>query len=156
MSEAMRDRAGHWLRRIGLEVTKDYPEGRHEEILTIYTDDPKYAELRVAVTLVKNFQQRLVATPGDVLLSGNPGQPLPSRIILIRDRDNQEVHIDHVMTDDPSITCRWAQGPNKMATLRILVDRTRISGDSLESAVHVEVSKPIPETLTIPVKCFTK
>jgi hypothetical protein len=147
-----RDEAGHWLQKIDLGIGEDIPDGRYEEIVAIYTDDPKYAELRVPVTLVKRAADRLTAMPREVVLTGVAGQPLPSRIVLIRDAANQAVKIDHIMTDDPAITCRWAPGPNTMATLKIQVDRTRIHGDGLESAVHVHVSEPVPETIVIPVR----
>ena len=64
--------------------------------------------------------------------------------------------VDEITTDDPAITCRWAQGPNTMATLKIQVDRRRLHSGTLESAVHVRISGPFAETLTIPVKCVVK
>ncbi len=155
-SPKYRDVQGHWATRIHLEVAADYPDGRHDEVLHIYTDDARYPDLRVPLTIIKRFRQRLAATPSQVTLEAPPGQPFPSRIVLIRDNNNQEVIIDHVMTDDPAIVCRWAKGPNAMATLKVQVDRGQLHGSSLQSAVHVQISKPIRETLTIPVICSEK
>jgi hypothetical protein len=139
--------------QIRLEVSGDYPDGRHEESIHIFSDDPAYRELKVPVIIIKRSRQRVSATPGEVALAAGPGQPIPSRIVLLRDNDNQGVVVENVTTDDPAVTCTWAQGPNAMATLRVRVDRKLLRGDSLQSAVHVYVSKPQPDVLTIPVSC---
>ena len=77
LHEPARDQAGHWQRKISLAVDPDYPEGRREETLYIYTDDPQYPEFRVSITLVKRPKQRVTATPGEATITGSPGQPLP-------------------------------------------------------------------------------
>jgi hypothetical protein len=140
-------------RKITLAVAEDYPDGRHEETVDIYTDDSRYADIRVPVTLVKHAQQRLSATPNEVELVAAAGQPFPSRIVLIRDELGQRVHIDRIVVDDPALSCQWAPGPNLMVTLRIRVDRNRISGEALRSAVHVQIDQPVALTLTIPISC---
>src|SRR5262249_1285228 len=68
LSQPTADVQGDWLRTISLEVAADYPEGRHDEILEICSDDPAYPILRVLVTLIKRSQQ-LTATPSDVSLT---------------------------------------------------------------------------------------
>jgi hypothetical protein len=156
LSEPARDSAGHWIRKVRLEVASDFPVGRHDEVLVIYTDDPKYPDLKVPVTILKQVQQRLAATPDRVTLAAARGQLLPARIVLIRDNAEQQVKIDNVMVDDPALTCKWAEGPGKLCTLRIQVDRSRLQGGRLHSAVHVEISQPLRETLTIPVTCTTE
>lgn len=153
LAEPAQDLQGHWQRQIRLEVADDYPEGRHDEVLALYTDDPDYPELKVPVTILKRLPQRFSATPAEVSLTAPAGQPIPSRIVLIRDKDNESVTVDRVVADDPAIACRWAPGPNTMATVKITVDRRRLYGSSLHSAVHVHLSKPVAETLTIPVTC---
>jgi hypothetical protein len=44
---------GGFVGKIQIRVTNAMPEGRHEETIVIYTDDPVYGELRVPVTVVK-------------------------------------------------------------------------------------------------------
>jgi hypothetical protein len=153
LGESYRDADGHWARKIWIEVAGACPEGRHEEVLGIYTDDARYRELQVPVTIVKRPRERLSATPSQVSLTAPPGQPVPSRIVLIRDRDNQPVGVDRVLADDPAVTCQWAAGPEAMATVKIQVDRRRTASDSLHTLVHVYISKPVAQTLTVPVTC---
>src|SRR5262249_55496580 len=43
--------------RVSVVVAESMPEGRHEEVLSIVTDDPAYRELRVPVTVVKRSRQ---------------------------------------------------------------------------------------------------
>src|SRR6266851_837321 len=153
VSEAARAANGQTIWKINLAVADDYPDGRHEEILDVYTDDPRYGDLRVPVTVIKRAQQRLAATPSEVVLIAPAGQPLPSRMILIRDDQGQTVHVDQVVSDDPALAGQWTQGPGAMATLRIRGDRRLMSGESFRSAVHVRIDQPVHETLTIPVTC---
>jgi hypothetical protein len=148
-----RDAAGHWTCRIAVQVADDYPEGRHEETLSIYTDDPLYRELKVPLTIVKHLRQRLSAAPAEVGLQAAPGQPLPSRIVLLRDRDNQPVVVSDVQADSPAVTCQWARGPDNMATVKIHVDGAQLPAGSLRTTVHVRVSAPVPEVIDIPVSC---
>jgi len=150
---AERNKDGHVTFKIGVHVPIDYPEGRHDEALHVYTDDPKYPDLLVPITIVKSSPKRLCATPGEVNLTVSAGQQAPARIILIRDNQQQQVKIERVTADDPAISCRWAEGPNTMCTLKIQLNRALLYSNSLSSAVHVHLLGPIHETLTIPVKC---
>jgi|GEM_PF-276966 len=145
------DKQGHAAFKIALDVPDEYPEGRHQDVLHIYTDDPKYADMCVPVTIVKVSQKRLSALPAEVNLLVPAGQPAPARIVLIRDTAGQPVKIANLSAGDPAITCRWAEGPNSMATVKIQVNRALVRGQTLSDAVQVQVISPIRETLTIPV-----
>jgi hypothetical protein len=57
-AERTRDGLGHWLYRIRLEFSGDCPEGRHDEALVVYTDDPEYGELRLPITLYRRDSRR--------------------------------------------------------------------------------------------------
>jgi hypothetical protein len=153
VTEQCRDAAGRWVCKVRLEVAGDYPEGRGQEILDIVTDDPTYRDLRVPLTVVKRGRQRLSASPSPVSLFLPPGQEIASRIVLVRDAADQAVVVDQVTADDPAIRCRWAQGPNHLATVKVQADRSRASGGTLRSAIRVHVSKPVDETLVVPVTC---
>jgi len=154
LGELHRNKTGQWTRAIQVEVKADCPEGTHEETLRICTSDPLYAELKVPFTIVKRARQQVSAAPSSVVLSESAGQPLPARIVLLSAADDRDVRIERVEADDTAIDCHWAQGPGHRATLKIRVDRTRINGDSLRSAVHVHLSGPTPQTMTIPVSCM--
>jgi hypothetical protein len=150
LAEPQRNEVGHWVRTLSLEVADDYPEGRHDEVLAILTDDPLYRELRVPITVVKRSRQRLSATPSTVTLTAPPGQAVPSRMILVRDRDDQSVAIERVVADDPALVCQWAEGASNPTSVKIGVERSRLNG-SLDSAIHMHICKPVREILTIPV-----
>jgi len=151
VTEEFRDGFGRLVRKISLVVADDFPEGRHEEVLDIFTDDANYKDLKVPVTIVKRSRQRFSATPSSVSLLAPPGQPAPARIVQIRDNENGAVMIDKVTTVDDAILCQWARGPNNLATLRISVDRSLIHGDSWRGSLQVHINQPVQETLTIPV-----
>lgn len=146
-----RNALDHLTRTIRLDVADDFPEGRHEETLNIYTDDPLYRDLKVPVTIVKRGRQRFTALPNAVTLTVPLSQPIPAKIVRIRDSADAAVEIECLTPSDPAITCTWARGPGTNATLRITVDRTRLTGDGLRGDVAVQIAKPTTGTLTIPV-----
>jgi hypothetical protein len=146
-----RDASGHLVSKVQLMIAGDIADGRHEEFVSLFTNDPDYREIKVPVTIVKRPRQRLSATPSRIELPLHPGASLPARMVLIRDRENQEVEVEAVSADSPAITCRWAKGPGTMTTLRIQVDRDQIQHSTLESTVRVQVVKPTRQTLLIPV-----
>jgi hypothetical protein len=145
------DGNGRPTRRIELTVSSEFPEGRHEETLTLYTDDPAYREIRVPVTVVKRSPQRVTATPSRVELSAR----LPARMLLIRDRENQDVELESATADNPAITCRWAKGPGVMSTLKIQYDTQISSIPKLQTTIRVQVAKPTREVIVIPVTVST-
>jgi hypothetical protein len=153
LAEQGRDAQGHHIGKIRMAVADEYPAGRHEEIVSIYTDNPAYRELRVPVTVIKHGPQRVTALPGEVTLTTAAGQPFPSRMVLLRDRDNQPVRIERILADDPALVCQWVPGPNNLASLRIRVERQQLTQNNLHSVIHVELSAPVRETLMIPVTC---
>jgi uncharacterized protein DUF1573 len=154
VGEPYRDDKGRLVCKIKVEPAADCPEGRFEDAISIYTSDPEYRDLTVPVTIVKQSRQRLSALPREVNLTAAPGQPLPARIVQLRDPQDQPILIESVTADDPAVTCRWAPGPGNAATLRIQVDRARLHGDRLQSAVHVHTRTPQGESITIPVTCI--
>jgi hypothetical protein len=138
-SGEVRKENGCWVRPLRLEAADDYPEGRHDESLQILTDDPAYPELRVPVTVVKRSKRGVTATPAEVAIEALDGRPAPSFTVRLRSADDQPVLVDRVEISEPALQCRWAAGPNAMATLKVLADRTKIKGDVLRSIVHVHV-----------------
>ncbi|MHB1425294.1 MAG: DUF1573 domain-containing protein [Gemmataceae bacterium] len=154
LGELRRDAAGPWRRTIEVEVLADCPEGTHVEMLRICTSDPLYSELKVPFTIFKRAHLQVSAAPASVVLSEPADQPLPARIVLLSAAENRAIHIERVEADHPAVDCRWAQGPGHQATLKIRVDHKQIPGDRLRAAVHVHLSQPAAETITIPVSCL--
>lgn len=149
--EQTRDDAGHVIRTIYLEIAVDCPEGKHDDVVNIYTNDASYPLLCVPVTIVKRARQRISATPREVTMTIPASQPIPSRIVLLRDKDNQPVVIDRIEADDPAVQCTWAQGPSNAATVKVRFEVPRANADGLRSALRVHVKQPVAEVLTIPV-----
>jgi hypothetical protein len=142
---------------IPLYIRPEYPEGKHDEVVSIFTDDPAYRELKVPVTILKHARLRVSVAPDQVTFEGKVGDPLPSRIVLVRDADDQPVAIEQLTADDPALICRWAAGPNSMATVKILVDAAQLKGrTSIQSAVRVQVREPAVQTLVVPVEVTLK
>jgi hypothetical protein len=154
LGELKRDDAGHWRRTIQVEVSADCPEGTHAEMLRICTSDPLYSELKVPFTIVKRAPRQVVAAPSSVVLTAAAGEPLPSRVVLLSAANDCDVVIERIESDHEAVSCRWAQGPGHQATLKIHIERSRIVGDRLRTAVHVHLSKPVTETITIPISCL--
>jgi hypothetical protein len=153
LMERARDAVGHPVFRIRLDVAADYPEGRYEEALDIYTGDPLYRHLQVPVTVVRQPHQRLAALPAEVTVRAAPGQPVPSQLVRVRDARGEPVVVEAVTADDPAVQCRWASGPDNFATVRVQIDGARLGGTGLQTAVHIRTSAPVPETITVPVGC---
>ena len=78
--------------------------------MDIFTDDPDHRDLRVPVTIVKRACQRITAMPNEVTLTAPPGQPIASRIVLIRDTKDKAVVVERVVADDAAIVCTWGTG----------------------------------------------
>jgi hypothetical protein len=145
------DATGHLVRKVQLTVGADLTGGRHEEILSLFTNDAAYPEIKIPVTVVKRSKQRLSATPSRIELTLRPGAGPPARIVLIRDQENQQVEVETATADNPAITCRWAKGPGAMTTLRVQVDPAQILDPTWQSTVRVQILKPTRQTLLIPV-----
>jgi len=147
-----RDMAGRAVRIIKLELAADFPEGKREEVLGIHTDDPAYRDLKVPINVTKRLRQRVSLAPDRITISATAGEALPSRIVLVRDADNQTVRIQEIKADDPALLCRWAAGPNTMATIKLQVDPEQLAGRNLDTKVHVRIVEPVPQTLTLTVE----
>jgi hypothetical protein len=156
LRESGQDATGHAVFHIGLQVSGNFPEGRHEEMLDIYTRDPLYPHLRLPVTVVRQARQRLSVLPAEVVIRATPGQPLPSQLLRIADSAEEAVVIESITADDPAIRCRWAAGPGRCATVRIQIGSDRLRGTELHTTVHIRLSRPLPETLEVPVQCVVE
>jgi hypothetical protein len=149
--DPQRDEHGRALQPIHLQVDADLPPGRHDEQLTIYTDDPLYRELKVSIIAFRRARQRYTATPPAVALYASPGEMIVSRVVAIRDQQGQQVVIDQVVSDDPSISCQWSREPSAAATVKVTVHCDKVTSLRLESKIHVQFRSG--EQLTIPVTC---
>jgi hypothetical protein len=152
-TERTRDGLGHWIYRIRLEFSGDCPEGRHDEALVLYTDDPEYGELKLPITLTRRPRQRVEANPRQVVFRLGPEQASAVRWVRLADRGGAAVVIERVSADDPALVCEAATGADNQPGLKIQVERGRLRGDGLDSTVRVRLSSPAGETVLIPVLC---
>jgi hypothetical protein len=151
-----KDGTGRLVQTIRLEVLPDYPEGKHDEEVTLKTNDSEYPELRVPATVVKHSPQRVSAVPSSVSLSAPAGGAVPTRLVLVRANGDEPVELERAEADDPAVTLQWTRGASPTATVRIGIDRARLMGDSLQTIVRIHVAKPAPQVLTIPVTCTVR
>ena len=135
--------------QIQLEIDQALTGGRHDEILTIDTDDAGYRQLAVPVTVIKSSQS-VTAIPARVELHASGNQPA-SCLIRLRSESEKAVTISKFETGNPGLTCRWAPGPDKQATVRVQFDPGNSVGMKLESAVTVHLASPVEESLVLPV-----
>jgi hypothetical protein len=151
--EPARDAEGRTVYTIRLDVAPDFPEGRHDETLFIFTNDAAFRELKVPVTVFKKLRRLVVVTPENVSVAAAKGEPVPSSLVRLRGPDGDAIEIERVEADHAAVRCTWAVGPNNLATVKVTFDRDKIDGDEVRGAIHVHVAKPAPQTLTIPISC---
>ncbi len=153
VTEPRVDANGRRVQVVHVDAESGVPDGRHDEMLQIYSSDPDYKELRVPVTVVKQSRQSVVANPAEVSIQLGSG-PVPARVVLLR-APGQAVEVKQIECDDPAVRCTHARGPGDMSTLRVQIDRSKISADGLHTTLRVRLALPSVETLTIPVNCTT-
>lgn len=147
-----RDATGQTLFRIHLEVTPDGPPGSHEEVVHLYTSDPLYYHLQIPVTLHRAPRQRLRVLPAEVTLHAAAGQPFPLTWLRVADAAGEPVVLEGVAATHPALICRWASGPEHLASVRLQVDPQRCpSAASWDAELHIQVSRPFSQTLRVPV-----
>ncbi|MCI0641806.1 MAG: DUF1573 domain-containing protein [Gemmataceae bacterium] len=117
----------------------DLTPGRHDELLSIYTDDPEYALLQIPLTLTRLSAAPVQAVPQRVELRGQNA----TQLVRLRPRGTEAVVVDKIEVDHPAIVCTWAAGPGSSATVRVRVETGRALGKTLESFVRVQMSQPM-------------
>jgi hypothetical protein len=148
VSQQQNDR-GHLVGRIHVAASSECPAGRHEAIVSIYTQDPMYPQLQVPVTLVKQAARAVSVKPASLVFH-DTGQAIASRLVRISAADQQAVVIESVSTDHPALACTWAPGPGPDATVKVQVHRGKL-GSEQESVVHIHLRSPQRQVLTVPV-----
>jgi hypothetical protein len=149
------DELGRRAQAVRLDVPADWPEGRHEVAVHVYTNDPDYRELTVPVTVVKKSRSHVSASPSEVTLSGERGQPFPSRLVRLSAADGQDVEVTAVDSDNPVVRATFVKGPGAAATVRIQVDAKGVASD-LHATLRVRITRPAAELVTVPVTVLVK
>jgi hypothetical protein len=151
LGDWQRNDEGHSVRTVALEVSPEFPEGRHEEVIQIFTSDPEYRELKIPVTIVKRARQIVSASPDTLSIATAANETIPSQLVFLRAVDDQDVVVERVECDSPAVACQTAAGPGHRATLKIQIDRAKVTGDAMQGKIRVVLRQPAGQTVTIPV-----
>jgi hypothetical protein len=137
--------------RIRVEVSPDLPSGRHEALVSLYSNDPFYRDLHVPVRIIKQSRSAVSFGPRQLDFGAARGQSFAAKLVRLWSAQDVAIEIGRIYADDAAVACTWAAGPGNQATVKICVDHTRLTSNQLQSAVHVDVRRPVVETITIPV-----
>jgi hypothetical protein len=148
-----RDAEGRQVQAVQLNVLAALSEGRHEETLSLYTDDPRHAELRMPFTVVKRSAAKVSAAPAAVTVTAALGAAPPSRIVLLRPSGGEAVQLERVEADHPAVRCTWAAGPGTNATLKIAFDAAKLPAEGVQGFVRAVLREPKGESVLIPFTC---
>src|SRR5262249_47286546 len=99
---------------IQLEAASTLASGRHDELLTIDTNDAGYRQLQVPVTIIKT-SQTVSAIPARVELLAKEGEPA-SCLVRLRSDSEKVITVSKIESNHAALTCRWAPGPGNHAT----------------------------------------
>ena len=101
-------------RIVRIHVLEKCPAGMTSETSCIATDDPKYSELRVPITVTCKQAMRVTAVPERPAV-----MPGSSVLVQLRGRDGEVIRIDHVESSNVMLAVRNTAGPGNFATVRI-------------------------------------
>jgi hypothetical protein len=134
-------------RIVRIHVLENCPVGMTAETLRIATDDPKYPELRVPITVTCKQAMRVTAVPERPAVA-----PGGSVLIQLRGHDCETIRINRVESSNVALMTRDSAGPGNFATVRIRLDGAKWDGQSVSAEVKVYLANPVGETVTIPVQ----
>ena len=80
-----------------------------------------------------------------------PAGAAPSRLVLLRGGDGDQVEIGGVDADAPEVRCEWAAGPRPTAAVRLRIDPMKAPADGLKTTVHIRLVKPAAQTIDVSV-----
>jgi hypothetical protein len=137
-----------WQRKLLVQLA-DGPDGKLDEVVQLFSDDPDYREISIRVSGALRSKRRYVISPDEVKLQAASEGSTSSFLILIRSADGRPVEIGKAECTDPAITCCFADGTWPTATVRVQVNKDQIP--ARQSVLHVQVLQPAAQTLEIPV-----
>lgn len=143
---------GIWKMPFEVSIPDDFPSGRHEEKIVILTDEAIYRLLEVPLVINRREANSITALPARADIVGSRDSGVVSRIVLLRSQGDAPVKIKHAKGSHAAITCRWASGPENLATLKIQVDPALVSEEILDSTVEVHLAAPSEESVSIPLR----
>ena len=141
-----------WRRVVHLDVRASLPDGRHEGVVCLYTDDANCPELKAPFTIVKRAKDAVTPSPSavELLLSGSA--PLPARVVLLGAADGSPVLVERVECGHASIRCSHTEGPGARSTLRVQVDRDKLPEGRFAKLIRVHLRQPPGKVIEVPVQ----
>ena len=117
---------GVFTQAIDVSVAADLAPDQYADELCLDTDDPTAPEIRVPIRVVKKAPGKGVQTfPGSASLRFAMDQTTATTLLRLKDAADAQVTVAEVSSDDTGVACKWAAGPDRMATLRVTVDRAK-------------------------------
>jgi hypothetical protein len=137
-----------WERKLRVQLA-DGNDGKLDEVVQLFSDDPDYREIGIPVTGALRSKRRYVVSPEEVTMPAASSGSASSFTILIRSLDGRLVEIDKAECDDTALMCRFADGTWPTASVRVQVKKDQTA--ARQSMLRVHVLQPVPQTLEIPV-----
>jgi hypothetical protein len=142
---------GAVIQAIDVAVAADVPPDQYADELCLDTDDPTTPEIRVPIRVVKKAVGKGVqAFPGSASLRFARGQETATTLLRLKDAADGQVTVGEASADQAGIAVKSAAGPERMATVRVTVDRAKVPPSGV-GVVTVKVTGPAAETVLIPV-----
>lgn len=129
--------------RIGID--ESLAIGSYLDELSIDTDDPEYRELKIPVRIVKKkADDSIRASVSTISLRGVGA----NKLVTLRDKEDREIEIESLVSDEPALLLKWAKGPGSDATIRVTLD-SKVSARSGVSTVTVKTKLPVARIINI-------
>lgn len=134
-----------------LTIREGFPEGKHEERVTLITDDAEYPRLVIPVTVTRKPTARFTATPMALQFSREGSERTPSKLITLRDALGQPLHIERLEADHPALTAEVVKQETGYAVVRVTVDRGKTAQAPDVVRLRVWLAEQ-PQPVSIPVR----
>ena len=130
--------------------------GKHDLWIQLISDDPSYAEMKIPLTIVKRDGKLASAAPSRLYLEGSVGVPFGAKMVRINKAGSDPVRVDKVECSHPAFKCTWAQGPGDDATIRLLLDETKLAPGETIAELRVQLKGNQTQSVLIPVNIQLK
>lgn len=142
---------GEQTQIITVHIPERTPTGQHADEVCLVTDDPTCPELRIPLRLAKRSpHDGAEVLPASAIVRFAQEQTTGSVLLRVRAADGKEVVIASIETDHEALTTKWVPGPGAMATVRLTLDRAKLTAAG-GTIVTVKLRSPTQESLAIPL-----
>ncbi len=136
---------------IKLSIKEGFLDGRHEERVTLTTDDPEYPKLVIPVTVIRKPSARFAATPTVLQFSREGSEPKPNKLVTIRDAKGEALKIERIEADHPAVAAELVKQEVGFATLKVTLDRSKAKETPPLARVWIQIAGQATP-LSVPVQ----